>query len=165
MLFIWILILFSGFHVFFKSGSSSLRMVTMLQYFFLPNQWTASTKTLNYNVWRKKDSRENHVHSEILFKIDGGNSSKSTKWTPWGRYTKMKKKTTIQMKREKEDKDMATPSTKQTKNCHYYHLDNPSLKLVNVIALEDGWLEDCILSFSRWWFQIFYMFTLTWGND
>ena len=33
---------------------------------------------MNYNVW-KKDSRENHLHSEISFKIDGGNDSKSTK--------------------------------------------------------------------------------------
>lgn len=49
----WIFILF-WFSCFFKSGSSSLRMVTMLQQIFLPNPWTASTKTLNYNVWRKK---------------------------------------------------------------------------------------------------------------
>ena len=109
--------------------------------FFLPNQWTASTKTLNYNVWRKTDSRENHVHSEISFKIDGGNSSKSTKWTPWGRYTKMKKKTKFKWNAKKRIKTWQPPN-KTNKKLPLLPLGEvSSLKLVNEKKpLEmDGW--------------------------
>ena len=123
MLFHWIFILFWFSCFFLNLDLHPSEWLLCCSKFFSQINGRHPRKHWNTMCGEKKGSRENRVHSEISFKIDGGNSSKSPKWTPWGRYTKMKKKTQFKWNAKKRIKTWQFPNKTNKKLPQACHLD------------------------------------------